>query len=73
MLEHFTAAELGPKLAHRMMAISPFSGMATYYTGISNAATVLKLPCASCLKSYVIFPRDICPVSGLRSPPADCN
>ena len=55
MLEHFTATGLSPELAHRMMTITSFSSMAPHNAGISNAATVLKLPYASCLKLYVIF------------------
>ena len=55
MLEHFTAAGLSAETAHRLMTITTFSSMAPHNAGISNAATVLKLPYSSCLKLYVIF------------------
>lgn len=55
MLEHFTSAGLSAEAAHRMMTITTFTSIAPHNAGISNAATVLKLPYAKCLRLYLFF------------------
>ena len=55
MLEHYVQAGLTNELAHRMMLITSFPSIAPHNAGISNAATVLKLPYAQCVKTYMLF------------------
>ena len=55
MLEHFTAAGLSAEASHRMMTVTAFTSIAPHNAGITNAATVLRLPYSKCLKMYLLF------------------
>jgi H+/gluconate symporter-like permease len=54
MLEHYLAAGISAGNAHRMMMITSFSSIAPHNAGISNAASVLRIPYADCLKMYAL-------------------
>jgi hypothetical protein len=54
MLELYLAAGVSAENAHRMMMITCFSSIAPHNAGISNAASVLRIPYAECLKMYAI-------------------
>ena len=49
------AAGISAANAHRMMMITSFGSIAPHNAGISNAASVLRLPYAECLKMYMLF------------------
>lgn len=55
MLQHYVLAGVSAQNAHRMMMITSFGSIAPHNAGISNAASVLRLPYAECLKMYVLF------------------
>lgn len=55
MLEQYAAAGISAANAHRMMMITSFGSIAPHNAGISNAASVLRLPYAECLKMYMLF------------------
>ncbi len=55
MLEQYAAAGISAANAHRMMMITSFGSIAPHNAGISNAASVLHLPYAECLKMYMLF------------------
>lgn len=55
MLEQYLAAGISAANAHRMMMITSFGSIAPHNAGISNAASVLRLPYSECLKMYMIF------------------
>lgn len=55
MLENYVLAGISADNAHRMMMITSFGSIAPHNAGISNAAAVLRLPYAECLKMYILF------------------
>lgn len=55
MLQQYLLAGVSAENAHRMMMITSFGSIAPHNAGISNAASVLKLPYAECLKMYMLF------------------
>lgn len=55
MLEHFSNAGLSAGAAHRLILISSFTSIAPHNAGISNAAAVLRLPYAVCLRAYMVY------------------
>ncbi|MCI8948963.1 MAG: GntP family permease [Lachnospiraceae bacterium] len=55
MLEHYALAGISAENAHRMMMITSFTSIAPHNAGISNAASVLRLPYGKCLKMYMLF------------------
>lgn len=55
MLEQYMAAGVSAANAHRMMMITSFGSIAPHNAGISNAASLLRLSYAECLKMYVLF------------------
>ncbi len=55
MLAHYTLAGISAENAHRMMMITSFTSIAPHNAGISNAASVLRLPYGKCLKMYMLF------------------
>lgn len=55
MLEHYVAAGVSIENAHRMMMITSFTSIAPHNAGIPNATSVLRMPYAECLKTYVAF------------------
>lgn len=55
MLEKYTEAGLSAANAHRMMTLTSFTSIAPHNAGISNAAQVLRLPYAECIKVYIIY------------------
>lgn len=55
MLEHFSNAALSAATSHRLILISCFTSIAPHNAGISNAASVLRLPYSTCLKGYMLY------------------
>lgn len=55
MLAHYSNVGLSAAMAHRMMTVTSFTSIAPHNAGISNAASMLRLPYGSCLKIYMIF------------------
>lgn len=54
MLEQYTLAGLSAGNAHRMMMLTSFTSIAPHNAGIPNAAAVLRMPYAECLKMYML-------------------
>lgn len=54
MLDQYTLAGLSAGNAHRMMMLTSFTSIAPHNAGIPNAAAVLRMPYAECLKMYMM-------------------
>lgn len=55
MLDKYLAAGLSAENAHRMMTLTTFASIAPHNAGIINAAQVLRLPYADCIRVYMLF------------------
>lgn len=55
MLDKYLMAGVSAENAHRMMTLTTFASIAPHNAGIINAAQVLRLPYADCIRVYILF------------------